>query len=107
MFYIAGESHERASFYFRSLVYRIRNKFSAGKSLRLLAGNLWGDENNNVNSEAAKKMGKIVSPAIITPRIALLFYVFELSRLANIVLAFVIGYSIVIIVIVYVKYAKN
>lgn len=52
-------------------------------------------------------MGKIVSPAIITPRIALLFYAFELSRLANIVLAFVIGYSMVIIVIVYVKYAKN
>lgn len=106
-FYIAGVSHERTSFYFRSLVHRIRNKFFAGENLRLLAGNLWGDENNNVNSEAAKKMGKIVSLVIITTGLALLFYAFKLSRLANIVVAFVIGYSIVIIVIVYVKYAKN
>ena len=94
-------------FIFGVLFIGLGINFLRGKSLRLLAGNLWGDENNNVNSEAAKKMGKIVSPAIITPSIALLFYAFELSRLANIVLAFVIGYSIVIIVIVYVKYAKN
>lgn len=52
-------------------------------------------------------MGKIVSLVIITTGLALLFYAFKLSRLANIVVAFVIGYSIVIIVIVYVKYAKN
>lgn len=94
-------------FIFGVLFIGLGINFLRGKSLRLLAGNLWGDENNNVNSEAAKKMGKIVSPAIITTGLALLFYAFELSRLANIVVAFVIGYSIVIIVIVYVKYAKN
>ena len=52
-------------------------------------------------------MGKIVSSAVIATGLALLCYVFEQSILANIVVAFVIGYSIVIIVIVYVKYAKN
>lgn len=94
-------------FIFGVLFIGLGINFLRGKNLRLLAGNLWGDENNNVNSEAAKKMGKIVSSAVIATGLALLCYVFEQSILANIVVAFVIGYSIVIIVIVYVKYAKN
>lgn len=32
--------------------------FFKSKWLKLLAGNFGGDENNNVNSKVAKKMGK-------------------------------------------------
>ncbi|MSE04377.1 DUF3784 domain-containing protein (plasmid) [Lactobacillus salivarius] len=81
--------------------------FFKSKWLKLLAGNFWGDENNNVNSKAAKKMGKVVSPGIIIAGVALLFYAFEKSKIADILVIAAIVYSLIIVVIVYINYAKN
>ncbi|WP_283574578.1 hypothetical protein [Limosilactobacillus ingluviei] len=46
-------------FIFGVLFIGLGINFLREKSLRLLAGNLWGDENNNVNSEAAKKWARL------------------------------------------------
>ena len=46
-------------FIFGVLFIGLGINFLRGKSLRLLAGNLWDDENNNINSEAAKKWARL------------------------------------------------
>ncbi|MSE08397.1 hypothetical protein GKC33_06665 [Lactobacillus salivarius] len=52
-------------------------------------------------------MGKVVSPGIIIAGVALLFYAFEKSKIADILVIAAIVYSLIIVVIVYINYAKN
>lgn len=66
-----------------------------------------GDANKNVNAKAAKKIGKLVSPGVISAEIALLFYAFAKANIADGFVIAATAYSLMIVVMAYIANAKS